>query len=122
MWNKNLDSQEYYKMLEEYADKLNSYEYKEDMNYLLNSRRRNCIETINEKILNKGNITDIMWAFWEFINDEYGGFSSLEDEYKKTRAELDNMDSEYRNKKIICLKEKEDILDLINKIKKYISE
>ena len=24
MWNKNLDSQEYYKMLEEYAYKLNS--------------------------------------------------------------------------------------------------
>jgi len=122
MWNKNLNNQEYYNMLEQFLNKLNSYEYENDDNYLLNSRRKNCIETINKNILNKGSIVDIMWAFWEFISNEYGGFASLENEFNKSRIELETMDSNYRNKKIICLKEKEDILNLINKIKNYISK
>lgn len=123
MWNKSLAQNEYYKMLETIEKKINKYDYINDDEYLMNGRRQNCIERINEFILKNYDICEIMWAFWEFINDEYGGFLStnLVNETNLSIHELDRMDTNYRKKRVICLKEKDDILSLIEKIKKYIN-
>lgn len=122
IWNRDLDKYEYYKMLVQIELKMNNYEYENDVNYLINSRRQNCINEINQGILNQKNIADIVMSFWEFMSDEYGGCMStdLSEIMNKPVYELDEMDNNYRRKRIICLKEKEDILNLINKIKMYI--
>ena len=72
---------------------------------------------------NEESIKESLFNFMEYINCEYCGNSPrLAQELKIHQSKLMDIWDKYKEKGIICLEEKEDILEMINHIKNEISK
>ena len=85
------------------------------------------IKELLEHLKNEENANDIVlesvFNFWEIVGDEYfGDFISISRDLGLTAQELTRMDDEYRKKGIICVQERDVILEIIQVIKNYINE
>lgn len=128
IWTKSMTLIEIKELLEYLKNKIDEYEFDFDKNFIMNSRRKTLKSMIEERLLkNEGNSNDIVlesvFNFWEFVGDEYfGDFISISRDLVLTVQELTIMDNEYRKKGIICVQERDVILEIIQVIKNYINE
>lgn len=128
IWNKELNIKEINTTLETLEKSLKSNDFQNDSDFLMNGRRSGLKKLIQENFNNSNynNPTDAvlesLFNFWEFINDEYNGSpSELVNELHLTPREIDDISNRYREKGIISLQEKNELLDMINTIKEYIN-
>lgn len=128
IWSKSMTLMEIKELLDTLKNEIQKYSFDNDKNFVMNSRRR-CLSEMIEKRLSKNNqnplliISESLFNFWEFVADEYfGDFISISKELGISIQDLTTMDNEYRKKGIICVQEKDVIIDIITKLKKYINE
>ena len=112
-------------------NKIDEYEFDFDQNFIMNSRRKTLKSMIEERLLKNNRdinelVSESLFNFFEFVSDEYpggaGGIMSTCKELGITIKEFDSMDNEYRKKGIICIQERDVILEIIQVIKNYINE
>lgn len=127
IWAKSLTLVETNELLDYLKSKINEYEFDFDKNFIMNSRRKGLKSLIEERLLKedmdiKRRVSESLFNFWEFISDEYpGNIASDCKELGISIKKFDAMDNEYRKKGIICIQERDIILDIIQTIKKYIN-
>ena len=128
IWSKSMTLDEIKELLEHLKNEISKYEFDIDENFIMNSRRKILKSNIEERLLkNEGKANDIVlesvFNFWEIVGDEYfGDFISISRDLGLTVQELTRMDDEYRKKGIICVQERDVILEIIQVIKNYINE
>ena len=126
IWCKLLNDEEVLTLLNQLKEKITTHDFKFDNNFIMNGRRTCLRNMIFERVENSTNekkkiITDSLFNLWEFVNDEYDG--NLIEISKKLNCPLRKIISKcnkYRKKNIICLQEKDLILEMIKKIEDYI--
>ena len=70
---------------------------------------------------NERDIAESLFNFWEFVEDEYAGnLMTLSHDTGISLQVLTTMDHEYRENGIICLQERDAILEMIKIIKQTI--
>ena len=128
IWSKSMSLDEIKYLLEYLKNEISKYEFVVDKNFIMNSRRKGLKGMLEERLQkNDGDITKLvsesLFNFWEYVGDEYPG-DILSDcrELGITVKEFDSMDKAYREKGIICVQEKDTILEMIQAIENYISE
>lgn len=115
-------------MLIQLKQEISKYNFIVDNNFIMNGRRICLKDMIYNRLNNSNNryednIKESLFNLWEFISDEYDGNSlMISRELNISIKELDDMCGKYRKKNIICLQEKDVIIDMINKIESYIDE
>lgn len=128
IWSKSMTISEIKLLLEHLENELSKYEFYTDENFIMNSRRKNLKGMIEERLQkNEGNINELfseaLFNFWEFVGDEYSGNSiEIRRELGLSMQEFDAMDKSYRDKGIICVQEKNVILEMIKTIEIYIDK
>ncbi len=128
IWSKSMTIPEIKLLLEYLENELSKYEFDIDKNYIMNSRRKTLKGMIEDRLQkNEGNtnklVSESLFNFWEFVGDEYpGNIISAVRELGITIKEFDSMDKSYRDKGIICLQEKDNILEMIQLIKKHLDK
>ena len=127
IWKKDLTKKEIIEALNKYKDELNSHNFEQDNDFIMDHRRTHMIERINtltqeeEKEALYG-ADNMLWSFWEFISEEYHGTLNKEAQKRGISVkDAENIWNKYKEKGIICLQEKEYIEDIIEKILLYIS-
>lgn len=126
IWSKSLNLPEINELLEYLKNKISKYDFEIDKNFIMNSRRKRLYSMIKERMFkNDETVNDYalesLFNLWEFVNDEYpGDFISIAEELKLSIKELVIMDNEYRKKGIICIQERDIILEIIYVIKNFI--
>ncbi|MGM9877899.1 MAG: hypothetical protein ACI33S_04535 [Bacilli bacterium] len=128
IWLKNMSIYEIKELLKKLEFEISKHEFDTDKNFIMNNRRKNLKRIIEERIQkNEGNVNELvsesLFNLWEFVGDEYPGniISDLQ-ELGISIKEFDDMDNEYREKGIICIQEKDVILEMIKTIENYIDE
>lgn len=127
IWSKSLNIADILDLLNQLIDKISSYDFELDNNFIMNERRNNLKNSIFERISNTNNqyeyiIKESLFNLWEFINDEYDGdLMSISKKLNIPLKDVISMCDKYRLKNIISLQEKDIIVDIINEIKKYIN-
>ena len=110
-------------MLNILKDTINKHKYKTDKCFFKDSRREVLKDMILKRETNEESIKESLFNFMEYINCEYCGNSPrLAQELKIHQSKLMDIWDKYKEKGIICLEEKEDILEMINHIKNEISK
>ena len=67
------------------------------------------------------NIKESLFNLWEFASDEYNGsLFTASEKLDINIKKLEEMCKKYKEKNVICLQEKEVIIEIINKIINYI--
>ena len=128
IWSRSMTSDEIKELLEHLKNEISKYEFDIDKNFIMNSRRKVLKSNIEERLLkNEGNRKDLVlesiFNFWEIVGDEYfGDFISISRDLGLSVQELTRMDNEYRKKGIICVQERDIILEIIDSIINYINE
>ena len=128
IWSKEMNLEEIKEMIEYLKIEMLKYDFKIDKNFVMNNRRKGLKSMIEERMLNKDAdtkyvISESLFNLWEFVNDEYAGNLSITSiELGIPLDELIKMDDEYRKKGIICIQEKDIILELMEGITKFIYE
>ncbi len=123
IWSKELSIQEIDELLEKLKQELSKYNYKKDKDFFIDGRRSIMKRYVKEKEATEFYIKDSLFNFWEYVNNEYYGSSpDLVEKLKKSNFELSKIWDKYNKKGIICLQEKEDILEMINLIQDKISK
>lgn len=128
IWSKSMTLDEIKELLEHLKNEISKYEFDIDKNFIMNSRRKVLKSNIEERLLkNEGNRNDLVlesvFNFWEIVGDEYfGDFISISRDLGLSVQELTRMDNEYRKKGIICVQERDIILEIIDSIINYINE
>ena len=128
IWSRSMTSDEIKELLEHLKNEISKYEFDIDKNFIMNSRRKVLKSNIEERLLkNEGNRNDLVlesvFNFWEIVGDEYfGDFISISRDLGLSVQELTRMDNEYRKKGIICVQERDIILEIIDSIINYINE
>lgn len=128
IWSKSMALPEIKMLLEHLKYELSKYEFDTDKNFIMNSRRKGLKEMIEERLQkNEGNINELvsesLFNFWEFVGDEYSGLSiEVRRELGLSIQEFEAMDKSYRDKGIICVQEKNVILEMIKIIENYIDK
>ncbi len=128
IWSKSMTIPEIYELLEKLETKISKYEFDTDKNFIMNNRRKGLKRMIEERLQkNEGNanelVADSLFNFWEFVGDEYpGNIISDVRELGISIKEFDTMDKAYREKGIICIQEKDAILEMIKTIENYIDK
>ena len=128
IWSKSMTLDEIKELLEFLKNEISKYEFDIDKNFIMNSRRKVLKSNIEERLLkNEGNRNDLVlesiFNFWEIVGDEYfGDFISISRDLGLSVQELTRMDNEYRKKGIICVQERDIILEIIDSIINYINE
>lgn len=128
IWSKSMTLDEIKELLEYLKNEISKYEFDIDKNFIMNSRRKVLKSNIEERLLkNEGNRNDLVlesvFNFWEIVGDEYfGDFISISRDLGLSVQELTRMDNEYRKKGIICVQERDIILEIIDLIINYINE
>lgn len=128
IWSKTMTIDEVLELFEYLENSISKYEFETDKNFIMNSRRKGLKLKIEERLLKYDENTDdvileSLFNFWEFVSDEYfGNFTSISNELGLSIEELTNRDNEYRKKGIICIQERDIILDIIREIKCYINK
>lgn len=126
IWSKSMTMPEIKSLLEYLENELSKYEFDADKNFIMNNRRKGLKREIEERLQkNNGNINEIisesLFNFWEFVGDEYPGNILLDvQELGISIDEFDAMDKAYRDKGIICIQERDTILEMIKTIKNHI--
>lgn len=126
IWSKSMTMPEIKLLLEYLENELSKYEFDADKNFIMNNRRKGLKREIEERLQkNNGNINEIisesLFNFWEFVGDEYpGNILSDVQELGISIKEFDAMDKAYRDKGIICIQERDAILEMIKTIKNHI--
>lgn len=122
-WNKSASTTEIKEMLNTLKDTINKHKYKTDKCFFKDSRREVLKDMILKRETNEESIKESLFNFMEYINCEYCGNSPrLAQELKIHQSKLMDIWDKYKEKGIICLEEKEDILEMINHIKNEISK
>jgi hypothetical protein len=125
IWSKSMTMPEIKSLLEYLENELSKYEFDADKNFIMNNRRKGLKREIEERLQkNNGNINEIisesLFNFWEFVGDEYpGNILSDVQELGISIKEFDAMDKAYRDKGIICIQERDAILEMIKTIKNH---
>lgn len=131
IWTKSMTLIEIKELLEYLKNKIDEYEFDFDKNFIMNSRRKTLKSMIEERLLKNNRdinelVSESLFNFFEFVSDKYpggaGGIMSTCKELGITIKEFDSMDNEYRKKGIICVQERDVILEIIQVIKNYINE
>ena len=128
IWSKSMSLDEIKELLEFLKNEISKYEFDIDKNFIMNSRRKGLKSNIEERLLkNDGNknelVLESVFNFWEIVGDEYfGDFISISKNLGLSVQELTRMDNEYRKKGIICIQERDIILEIIDSIINYINE
>lgn len=123
IWSKELSIQEIDELLEKLKQELSKYNYKKDKDFFIDGRRSIMKRYVKEKEATEFHIKGSLFNFWEYVNNEYYGSSpDLVEKLKKSNFELSKIWDKYNKKGIICLQEKEDILEMINLIQDKISK
>ena len=128
IWSKSMTLDEIKELLEFLKNEISKYEFDIDKNFIMNSRRKGLKSNIEERLLNNdGNknelVLESVFNFWEIVGDEYfGDFISISKDLGLSVQELTRMDNEYRKKGIICIQERDIILEIIDSIINYINE
>lgn len=130
IWSKKVTIPETLDIIEQLENELANHKFKKDNNFLVNQRRKGLKETITNELLTKKNMKNInnvlpeaLFIFLEYVNDEYAGdVLYYYHEFGLPRKDFYKMDNKYRKKGIICLQEKNIILNIMNYIKYYIKE
>lgn len=128
IWSKTLTIEEISNLLSQLKQEISKYNFVVDNNFIMNGRRTCLKDMIYERFNNSNNryeenIKESLFNLWEFISDEYdGNLLMISRELNIPIKELDDMCEKYRKKNIICLQEKDVIIDIINKIESYIDE
>lgn len=128
IWSKSMTLDEIKELLEHLKNEISKYEFDIDKNFIMNSRRKVLKSNIEERLLkNEENRNDLVlesvFNFWEIVGDEYfGDFISISRDLGLSVQELTRMDNEYRKKGIICVQERDIILEIIDSIINYINE
>ena len=118
--------QEIQNLLQIFENEISKCIYEIDENFIMNSRRKklkdNIMNRLNKSEIVLEDVLESLFNFWEFIQDEYfGDFIIISKELNKPVQELVNMDEKYRNKGIICEQEKQEIMEIINKLENVIA-
>ena len=127
IWKKKLTIPEIKEVFNTLIGQLTQYDFSLDNDFFMNGRRRYCKDTI-EKLMSKddknhNDILDGLFAFWEFVGDEYAGtLYSASEELEIPIQKLEMMDQDYRKRGIICTQEKDIIIDLIKTIEDGIKD
>ena len=128
IWLKSMTIFETKELLTFLENKISKHKFNSDKNFIMNSRRKTLKTMIEERLLKNNRdinevVSESLFNFFEFVNDEYPGdiFSDCK-ELGITIKEFDSMDNEYRKKGIICIQERDVILEIIQVIKNYINE
>lgn len=127
IWSKSMTKPEIKTLLDHLEIELSKYDFDEDKNFIMNNRRKGLKRMIEERLQkNEGDINEIisesLFNFWEFVSDEYpGNIISDVQELGISIKEFDAMDKAYRDKGIICIQERDAILEMIHEIKKAIN-
>lgn len=127
IWKKKLTIPEIKEVFNTLIGLLTQYDFSLDNDFFMNGRRRYCKDTI-EKLMSKddknhNDILDGLFAFWEFVGDEYAGtLYSASEELEIPVQKLEMMDQDYRKRGIICTQEKDIIIDLIKSIEDGIKD
>lgn len=128
IWSKTMTPSEIKELLGKLETEISKYEFDTDKNFIMNNRRK-CLKRMIEERLqeNEGNanelIADSLFNFWEFVGDEYpGNIISDVQELGISIKEFDAMDKAYRDKGIICIQERDAILEMIKTIKNHIDK
>lgn len=128
IWSKSMNLDEIKEMLEYLKNEISKYEFDTDKNFIMNSRRKELKSKIDSRLLkSEGNMNELvsesLFNFLEFVSDEYfGDFISISRELGLSVQELTKMDYEYRKNGIICIQERDIILEIIQVIKNYINQ
>ena len=128
IWTKSMNLIEIKELLEYLKNKIDEYKFDFDKNFIMNSRRKK-LKTMIEERLSKSDrdinelVSESLFNLWEFIGDEYPG-DIISDcrELGLSIKEFDVMDNEYRKKGIICIQERDIILEIIELIINYINQ
>lgn len=130
IWSKELTIPEALNIIEILKTELKTHKFKIDSNFIVNQRRKALKSAITEEILAKENrnniekqVSEALSTLWEFVNDEYAG-NAIEycREFGISTEEFYKMDKKYRKKGIICLQEKNIILEILSCIEFYINK
>ena len=127
IWSKSMTKPEIKMLLDHLENELSKYDFDEDKNFIMNNRRKGLKRMIEERLQkNESDINEIisesLFNFWEFVGDEYpGNIISDVQELGISIKEFDAMDKAYREKGIICIQERNAILEMIHEIKKAIN-
>ena len=127
IWSKSMNLVEIKQLLEYLENEISKHDFDTDTNFIMNGRRIALKEQI-ERGLSKNYsntneiVSDSLFNFVEFVSDEYSGIRNLTKELRLSTQEILTMDDEYRKKGIICIQERDVILEIINTIKKSISD
>ena len=128
IWLKTMTISETKELLEKLKSEISKYEFDTDKNFIMNNRRKCLKRMIKERLQkNEGNanelVSESLFNFWEFVGDEYpGNIISDIQELGISIKEFDAMDKAYREKGIICIQEKDVILEMIKTIENYIDK
>lgn len=125
IWNKSLSSKETLVLLDNLKERLNYFKFKKDNNFIMNDRRCLLKEMITDRFNTsknyEENIKESLFNLWEFASDEYNGsLFTASEKLDISVQKLEEMCKKYKDKNIICLQEKEIILEIINEITSYI--
>ena len=118
--------QEIKDLLQIFENEISNCIYEIDENFIMNSRRKilrdNIMDRLNKSEIVLEDILESLFNFWEFIQDEYSGdLIIISKELNKPVQELVNRDEKYRSKGIICEQEKQEIIEIINKLENVIA-
>ena len=126
--SKSMTISETKELLKYLENKISKYEFNSDKTFIMNSRRKVLKSAIEERLLQNNRdinelVSESLFNFFEFVGDEYPG-DIISDcrELGISIKEFDAMDNEYRKKGIICIQERDVILEIIQIIKNYINE
>ena len=128
IWRKTMSLPEIKDLLEFFEKEISKYDFEEDKNFVMDSRREGLKNMIDERLTKyktdkDDDVLESLFNFWEFVNNEYPAITvELLQRLKKSVVELDNMCKKYTENGIICKQEKDAILEMIQTIKKHINE
>ncbi len=119
IWHMSLSDNDVLDLLNDFKTKLNDYAFNTDSDFVMNDRRVVLSENIDRFIETKesGYLQHALRAIWEFISDDYGNsFKYIVAQTGDSFEMLKNADDRYRSRGIVCLEEKNIILELVQKI------
>lgn len=128
IWSKSLNIDEILNLLNQLEKEISKHSFKIDNNFIMNERRKNLksmifdrLDSSNDKL--EEDIKESLFNFWEFINDEYdGSLINISKELNLPLEKVINRCEKYKKNNIICLQEKNIILEMINKLKLTIND
>lgn len=126
IWSKSMSIQEIKDLLQIFKNEISKCIYEIDENFIMNSRRKelkdNIMSRLNKSEIVLDDVLESLFNFLEFIQDEYSGdLIIISKELNKSVQELVNTDEKYRSKGIICKQEKQEIIEIINKLENVIA-